>query len=227
MAFNPAKYTVAKARPLPVLLLLDRSGSMAGEKISTLNGAVNQMIESFKSAGQGEVEINLAVISFGGDVTYDIPLQPVLELSNIQLQANGGTPMGAALSMAKDLLEDKEIIPSKGYRPAIVLVSDGAPTDAWESPMENFVKNGRSSKCQRFAMAIGTSQDDPVLNKFMEGMEMPVYLATDATKIREFFKFVTMSVSQRSKSQNPNILPSPISQSQNMTDLARGFGIDL
>ena len=175
----------------------------------------------------GEVEINLAVISFGGDVTYDIPLQPVLELSNIQLQANGGTPMGAALSMAKDLLEDKEIIPSKGYRPAIVLVSDGAPTDAWESPMENFVKNGRSSKCQRFAMAIGTSQDDPVLNKFMEGMEMPVYLATDATKIREFFKFVTMSVSQRSKSQNPNILPSPISQSQNMTDLARGFGIDL
>lgn len=227
MAFDPSKYTVAKARPLPVILLLDRSGSMAGEKISTLNVAVNQMIESFKSAGQGEAEINLAVISFGGDVSYDIPLQPVAELSDCRLQANGGTPMGAALSMAKDLLEDKERIPSKCYRPAVVLVSDGAPTDEWEKPMDDFVEGGRSSKCQRFAMAIGTSQDDPVLNRFMHRMEQSVYLASDATKIRDFFQFVTMSVSQRSRSQNPNALPPPGSKSQNITDLARGFGIDL
>ncbi|HCA19477.1 MAG TPA: hypothetical protein DEO40_02225, partial [Treponema sp.] len=46
MAFDPSKYTVAKARPLPVILLLDRSGSMSGEKISTLNSAVNEMIQS-------------------------------------------------------------------------------------------------------------------------------------------------------------------------------------
>lgn len=65
MAFDPSKYTVAKARPLPVILLLDRSGSMYGENIDTLNSAVNEMIESFKTAGQGEVEINLGVISFG------------------------------------------------------------------------------------------------------------------------------------------------------------------
>lgn len=227
MAFDPSRYTVAKARPLPVILLLDRSGSMSGEKIDTLNVAVNQMIESFKSAGQDEAEINLAVISFGGDVSYDIPLQPVAELSDCRLRASGGTPMGAALRRAKDLLEDKETIPSKGYRPAVVLVSDGAPTDDWEKPMDDFVGSGRSSKCQRFAMAIGTSQDDPVLNRFMHGMEMPVYLASDATKIRDFFRFVTMSVSQRSKSQNPNALPLPSSKSQSMTELARGFGIDL
>ena len=57
MAFDPSKYTVAKARPLPVILLLDRSGSMSGEKISTLNSAVNDMIQSFKTAGQGEVGV--------------------------------------------------------------------------------------------------------------------------------------------------------------------------
>ena len=50
MAFDPSKYTVAKARPLPVILLLDRSGSMCGEKISTLNSAVNEMIQSFNRA---------------------------------------------------------------------------------------------------------------------------------------------------------------------------------
>lgn len=231
MAFDPSKYTVAKARPLPVILLLDRSGSMSGEKISTLNSAVNDMIQSFKTAGQGEVEINLGIISFGdGGASYDLQLQPVAGISNMSLQANGGTPMGMALRMAKDLIEDKEIIPSKGYRPAVVLVSDGEPNDDWEQPMNNFIGDGRSSKCERFAMAIGTSQEDPVLNKFLSGTENKVFLASDASKIRDFFKFVTMSVSVRSRSQNPNALLPAASNPTSMTaieDMAKEFGIDL
>lgn len=231
MAFDPSKYTVAKARPLPVILLLDRSGSMSGEKISTLNSAVNDMIQSFKTAGQGEVEINLGIISFGdGGASYDLQLQPVAGISNMSLQANGGTPMGMALRMAKELIEDKEIIPSKGYRPAVVLVSDGEPNDDWEQPMNNFIGGGRSSKCERFAMAIGTSQEDPVLNKFLSGTENKVFLASDASKIRDFFKFVTMSVSVRSRSQNPNALLPAASNPTSMTaieDMAKEFGIDL
>ncbi len=231
MAFDPSKYTVAKAKPLPVILLLDRSGSMSGEKISTLNSAVNDMIQSFKTAGQGEVEINLGIISFGdGGANYDLQLQPVAGISNMSLQANGGTPMGMALRMAKDLIEDKEIIPSKGYRPAVVLVSDGEPNDDWEQPMNNFIGGGRSSKCERFAMAIGTSQEDPVLNKFLSGTENKVFLASDASKIRDFFKFVTMSVSVRSRSQNPNALLPAANNPTSMTaieDMAKEFGIDL
>jgi len=231
MAFDPSKYTVAKARPLPVILMLDRSGSMGGDKISTLNSAVNEMIQSFKTAGQGEVEINLGVISFGdGGATYDLPLQPVADITEISLQASGGTPMGMALKMAKDLIEDKEIIPSKGYRPAVVLVSDGAPNDSWQRPMDNFISGGRSSKCERFAMAIGTSQEDPVLNRFLSGTENKVFLASDADKIRDFFKFVTMSVSVRSRSQNPNALLPAASNPASSTaieDMAKEFGIDL
>lgn len=204
---------------------------MSGEKISTLNSAVNDMIQSFKTAGQGEVEINLGIISFGdGGASYDLQLQPVAGISNMSLQANGGTPMGMALRMAKDLIEDKEIIPSKGYRPAVVLVSDGEPNDDWEQPMNNFIGGGRSSKCERFAMAIGTSQEDPVLNKFLSGTENKVFLACDASKIRDFFKFVTMSVSVRSRSQNPNALLPAASNPTSMTaieDMAKEFGIDL
>ncbi len=231
MAFDPSKYTVAKARPLPVILLLDRSGSMGGEKISTLNAAVNEMIESFKTAGQGEVEINLGVISFGdGGASYDLQLQSVASVNGISLQASGGTPMGMALRMAKDLIEDKEIIPSKGYRPAVVLVSDGAPNDDWEDPMNDFISGGRSSKCERFAMAIGTNQEDLVLNKFLSGTENKVFLASEASKIRDFFKFVTMSVSVRSRSQNPNALLPAASNPASSTaieDMAKEFGIDL
>lgn len=226
MAFDPSNYAVAKARPLPVILVLDRSGSMGGEKIVTLNKAVNEMIESFKTAGQGEVEIDIAVISFGdGGATYDIPLQSVKSIETVfGLSADGNTPMGAALRMAKDLIEDKSVIPSKGYRPAVVLVSDGAPNDDWEGPMREFISNGRSSKCERFAMAIGTTEADAVLNQFLSGTENKVFRADQAAQIRDFFKFVTMSVSVRSQSQNPNAVQ-PAASSKSIFDMAREFGL--
>lgn len=231
MTFDPTKYTVASARPLPVILLLDRSGSMDGDKIDTLNAATNEMIESFKTAGQGEVDIHLAVISFGdGGATYDLPLQSVKSINRITLRAAGITPMGMALRMAKDMIEDKDTIPSKGYRPTVVLVSDGDPNDNWEQPMEDFIGSGRSSKCERFAMAIGTTADDPVLNRFLAGTENKVFLAEAANQIRDFFKFVTMSVSVRSRSQNPNKLLSESGGTPSLEaleKLAEELGINL
>ena len=230
MAFDPSKYTVAKARPLPVILLLDRSGSMSGNKINQLNASVNEMIESFKTAGQGEVDINVAVISFGvGGATYDVPLQPAKNIESLLcLNANGCTPMGMALNMAKDMLEDKSIIPSSGYRPAVVLVSDGEPNDDWKDAMQAFIGSGRSSKCERFAMAIGTDDADAVLNQFLSGTDNKVFRADQATQTRDFFKFETMSVSVRSRSQNPNaLLPAASNTPARLEDLAKEFGLDL
>ncbi|PID27389.1 MAG: hypothetical protein CR982_05445 [Candidatus Cloacimonadota bacterium] len=205
--FDISKFTVEKARPIPVILLLDVSGSMSGEKIAQLNKAVADMLQEFKTGGALETEIQMSVITFGGDVKLALPLISASNISTIHpLIANGGTPMGTALRMAKEMIEDKEIIPSKGYRPTVVLISDGAPTDNWKEPMNAFISSGRSSKCDRMAMSIGTSQDDPVLNQFVTGTENKVFLAEYAKNIPQFFRMVTMSVSVRSRSQNPNKL---------------------
>lgn len=208
MAFDPSKYTVAKGRTLPVILLLDVSGSMCGEKINTLNEAVNTMIDTFKKESQREVNIQVGIITFGDrGANYALPLQDVAAIAPVSLQADGGTPMGAALRMAKDLIEDKSIVPSNGYRPTVVLASDGEPNDDWQQPMQDFISDGRTKRCDRMAMAIGTSQTDRVLNKFITGSKNDVFLASDASKIKDFFNFVTMSVSVRSKSVNPNAIP--------------------
>ena len=217
MAFDPSKYTVAKARPLPVILMLDGSGSMSGNKIETLNAAVNEMISSFKNEAQNEVEIQVGIIAFGdGGAQYVLPLQSCSQITNIHLGASGGTPMGMALKLAKDLIEDKEMIPSRGYRPTVVLVSDGQPNDTWEQPMQDFITNGRSSKCDRLAMEIQAgASGEAVLNKFLEGTENRLFHADEATKIKDFFRFVTMSVSIRSKSSDPNKLLSISEMSAN------------
>lgn len=220
MALDFSKYTVPKARPLPVILILDGSGSMYGEKIASLNSAINEMIESFKSLSAKEVDINLGIITFGATVDNPIQLQSVKNIGQIHLEANGGTPMGTALRMAKDMIEDKDIIPSKGYRPAVVLVSDGKPNDSWQEPMQAFIKEGRTAKCDRFAIAIdgnGEQADRSVLNMFLEGTENHLYEASDASKIKDCFRQVTMSVSVRSKSEDPNKLIALPSSAVEMT----------
>lgn len=211
MAFDPSKYTVAKAKPLPVVLLLDTSSSMnaGGEqsKITELDSAVRDMIKDFANEEQLETEIQVSVITFGyNGVQLALPYTNASKVEMKKLEAQGNTPMGMALRMAKDMIEDKETTPSRAYRPLVILCSDGAPNDDWEGPMDNFIKDGRSSKCDRMAMAIGSDANETVLKRFIEGTENPLFYAKDASSMHKFFKFVTMSVATRSHSQNPNMI---------------------
>ena len=211
MAFDPSKYTVAKAKPLPVVLLLDTSSSMnaGGEqsKITELDSAVRDMIKDFANEEQLETEIQVSVITFGyNGVQLALPYTNASKVEMKKLEAQGNTPMGMALRMAKDMIEDKETTPSRAYRPLVILCSDGAPNDDWEGPMDNFIKDGRSSKCDRMAMAIGSGANETVLKRFIEGTEKPLFYAKDASSMHKFFKFVTMSVATRSHSQNPNMI---------------------
>jgi uncharacterized protein YegL len=90
-----------------------------------------------------------------------------------------------------------------------VLVSDGQPTDSWEKPLEDFISEGRSSKCDRMAMAIGSDADETVLKRFIEGTPHDLFHAENAGQLHEFFQRVTMSVTMRTHSQNPNMVPDP------------------
>lgn len=207
--FNPANFTVAKAKPLPVVLLLDVSSSMGGESIKKLNIAVKEMISDFASAEKNEVEILVSIITFGAEVLLHTPYTSAKDIEWQDLAVSGSTPMGMAFSMAKAMIEDKETTPSRAYRPTIVLVSDGEPTDSWQQPLRALVNDGRSNKCDRMAMAIGGAASNTVLNEFISGTENKVFTAQDASQIQEFFKFVTMSVTTRTNSQNANVVPKP------------------
>ena len=206
--FDPTKFTAPTAKPLPVVLLLDVSGSMHGAKIQNLNEAVADMLETFRDNENGETEIHVAIITFGAEVRLHQPLASVCDITWHDMSASGGTPLGTALKMAKAMIEDKNVVPSRAYRPAVVLVSDGQPTDSWEQPLDDFIKEGRSSKCDRMAMAIGAA-DESVLGKFIEGTKAPLFYAENAKQLRECFKFVTMSVAIRALAKDKNVVPEP------------------
>jgi len=203
-------FLIQKPRPLPVIIAIDRSGSMGENgKIDALNIALKDFIDSIKEEDSNKAEIHLSVYSFGGDfATCDIALTPISQVNTLSYQAQGRTPMGGAFKMLKKLIEDKNLIPSRSYKPTLVLLTDGMPTDEWQSPLEELINEGRSSKAFRVAMAIGDDADKNMLSKFVSTSE---YLITgeNARDIRKFFRFVTMSVTQRLKSQTPDLQQVP------------------
>lgn len=207
--FDPKKFTAPTAKPLPVILLLDVSGSMAGAKIQNLNESVRDMLATFRDTESGEIEIHVAIITFGAEVKLHQALASASDIAWHDLSAGGGTPLGTALRMAKAMIEDKNVVPSRAYRPTVVLVSDGRPGDSWHQPLADFIKDGRSSKCDRMAMAIGADADEGVLGQFIDGTKAPLFYAEKAKQLRDFFKFVTMSVTIRTQSTDKNIVPEP------------------
>jgi uncharacterized protein YegL len=201
------QFAVQKARPLPVIILADTSGSMSVEgKIEALNASIKEMMSTFSEEGRRQAEIQLALITFGGPKAemYE-PLIPAHEKIDFKpMVASGPTPMGGAFEIVTALLEDQERIPSRAYRPVLVLLSDGHPTDDWKVAFEKLCNSDRAKKATRFAMAIGSDADESMLNDFVNDDEAPVFKAHQARDIHRFFKAITMSVTARSRSQAPN-----------------------
>ncbi len=258
--FDVSKFTVPKAKPLPVFLLLDVSGSMneimdtenvrrtgntymddgqtwelvegGTSKIQILNEAVKQMIDSFVIEERQETQFLVSIIVFGNSAMQHLPLTAASSVKWVDMTADGNTAMGEAFKIVKKLIEDKDVVPSRAFRPTLVLVSDGQPTDNWKRALESLIHEGRSSKCFFMAMGIGENSGGQVLDNFISqtpvlaevngtAIRNTTFHAADADKIHEFFRKVTMSVTTRSRSQSPNGIP--ISMQSDPTETEEGY----
>jgi uncharacterized protein YegL len=203
---NLKSFAISSPRPLPVIVLADTSGSMAENgKIEALNASLKEMIATFSKESRLRAEIQVGLITFGGVAETHLPLTAANSVTGFEaLNANGSTPMGVAFELAIQLLEDKELIPSRAYRPILILLSDGQPTDDWEPALKALCESERAQKATRFAMAIGPDADEGMLREFANDVEAPIFKAHNARDIHRFFKAVTMSVTTRTTSQNPD-----------------------
>lgn len=201
-------------RMMPVIILADISGSMNKQgKIAILNRSIDNMIQEFADDDLAVADIHIAVITFGkSGAVIHTPLTQASKIRWEDMKAEGTTPMAAAFELANQLLEDKDLIPSRSYYPNLILVSDGVPTNEkgrasknWQQPLNTLLTSERASKALRFAMGIGEDIEKDVLNQFVANqiMQIPVFAANE-TNIKRFFRWVTYSVVTRSRSTNPN-----------------------
>jgi len=214
-------FVMPTARMLPVILLLDVSSSMNHDsKIDELNQSVREMLDSFRKEQSVQAEICVSIITFGSEVKTHTELTPAKDINFTDLVAGGMTFMGRAMDEAYDMIEDKTKVPKNAYRPVVMLVSDGEPNDDhWEDKLKKFTTTGRSSKCDRWSLAIGDDADIDMMKSFLDHPEKEVCHVEDAADIHKFFRYFSTSVIQRSKSNNPNEIINDIFTTQDILNL--------
>jgi uncharacterized protein YegL len=178
----------------PVVLVLDTSGSMQGAPIQ----ALNQGIETFKQDVLRDVQATLsletAIIAFGKDGAQKI--QDFVGIDGFQppaLAADGLTPMGEAVNLALDLLEArKAAYKSNGvhyYRPWLILITDGAPTDDWRGAAQRLQQAEKDNQVIALAVAVQGANAE-VLRQFSQ--RPPV--ALNGLDFRDLFLWLSNSM---------------------------------
>jgi uncharacterized protein YegL len=136
---------------VPLILVIDRSGSMAvSGDIHSVNDAMTRVETFFQDPNTDEkvrVAVEVAIVSFGGNVlTHDLGVggtattsadsRAFVEARQFRAPvfvAEGLTPMGDAMRTAMRIADDRSrAIGAMGYprkRPIIWLMSDGEATD--------------------------------------------------------------------------------------------------
>lgn len=202
-------------RPLPVFALIDVSGSMGKNgKIEICNQAVRDMIRALAAEDDTVGDVHLAVITFGGEEpVLHQPLSPVADVEWTDMQAAGRTPLGAALAKTVEMIEDTDVVPRRSYLPTIVIISDGIPTDkdVLQAALERLDESPRARSAMRLAIAVQAEPGDEtyVVLRTLAGDASRVYRTTDVAGIAQALNWVTLSVTQRARSRDPNELPPP------------------
>ncbi len=214
---------VAETKPLPktVIFVLDRTGSMVGEKIDQAKGALKYCLKSLKPGD------HFNVISF--NETPDV-LNPELMSASKEntkkaleyvdkLDASGGTNLNEAVKKALALSK------SGAY---IVLLTDGLPT-VGEQNIETILKNAKeanSHKARVFTFGVGYDVNTHLLDLMTEQSGgVPEYVLANENieaKVSGFFAKVSEPVLTDLKVAATGVHISELYPSEPMPDLFKG-----
>jgi uncharacterized protein YegL len=182
----------------PCLLLLDISGSMAGAPISELNTGLLKFRDELASDSLAMKRVEIAVLTFG-PIKIENSFHTAPGFSPPLLQASGDTPMGGAIKQGLDLIKQrKEEYKTNGiafYRPWVFLITDGAPTDEWQSAAA-MIREGESGKSFAF-FAVGVQGADMDI---LRQISVRDPLRLQGLKFRELFQWLSNSMKSVSRS---------------------------
>lgn len=184
---------------VPCVLILDTSTSMHGPPIDELNKGLQCYKQELMADPLAAKRVEVAIVTFGGRVTPLVEFVTAAEFEPPKLQVIGGTPMGAAINTALDMIEQRKATYREAgiayYRPWAFMITDGEPNDHWK-PVISRVHDGENSKSFCF-FAVGVEGANmEVLGEI--SVRKPLWL--QGTKFRELFSWLSNSQQAVSRS---------------------------
>src|SRR5258706_5319181 len=180
-------------RPLHFIVMADCPGWMKGGKIQALNYALRPMLPHLVDweRVQLQAQLLIRILAFASAPHWFVadPV-PVAHLSahwrNLEYMPMGRTNMGPAFRAVAEVLSPDQL-ERRALRPAILLVTDGLPTDPpggfetrLASPLE--IAAGRSAL--RLAVAIGKDANSEPPDPFPRP-DMPLPVADDPHQLAD------------------------------------------
>lgn len=179
---------------LGMVLVIDKSGSMAGIKIELAKEAAKAAAELLDARDQ------VGVIAFDGRPSWVCELHSAADRSYIvdrisSLQSGGGTDMGPAIRAAYQALETA----AAGLKHVIVL------TDGHSAPDEYYalVTSMRSSGITVSTVAVGETADRDLLAHIAGWGDGRYYYASDPYTIPQIFAKETMTAARSAMREAP------------------------
>lgn len=164
----------APRRIMTLFYIVDTSGSMYGDKLGSVNAAMEEAIITDLpqiSAANDDAEIRVAIMQFASGCSWITPASGPILIEEViwnDLQPGGLTDLGAACLELDQKLSRNEYLQSLtgAYAPVILLFSDGAPTDNWEKGLKQLKTNNWFKHAIKIAIAIGDDAQKDVLGTF-------------------------------------------------------------
>lgn len=177
------------ARPLlPIIFVLDTSGSMQGQPISMLNHCMEEVVNILGSfaASNSDALLKIGVLQVHSGAHWIQPkgLEEFGDFIYSPLTAGGLTDMGAALTELDNKLSRNAFLVSTTGRckPIIIFMTDGQPTDSWEEPLRNLKTNNKWFQHSiKIGFAVGDGADVRVLSDIVGNSEAVIQTSDLAT----------------------------------------------
>jgi uncharacterized protein YegL len=182
----------------PCVLLLDVSGSMNGRPLDELNAGLTVFKDELAADALAMKRVEVGIVTFG-PVKVETPFTSAATFYPPTLQSQGDTPMGAAITQALNMVEDrKRDYRANGisyYRPWVFLITDGAPTDSWQAAAAAIREGEASKKFAFFAIAVKGADMDK-----LRQISVRDPLSLEGLKFRELFSWLSSSLRSVSRS---------------------------
>ncbi len=194
-------------RPLHFIVMADCSGSMKGEKMQALNFALRSMLPHLVDweRDQLQAQLLIRILAFASVPNWYVPdAVPVADLSrhwrNLEYVPMGRTNMGPAFRAVAEVLAP-ERLERRALRPAILLVTDGLPTDppgGFENGLAALLELAAGRSALRLAVAIGRDANSEPLDRF-RSPDVPVLVADGTDEIADRLVTASIAVSRMSE----------------------------
>ena len=187
-------------RTMTLFFLIDTSGSMMGNKIGAVNDAVVNVLPMLDdiSKSNPDAEIKVAALEFSNGINwlYDEP-KSSSDFVWQDVQASGLTSLGAACTELNSKLSRNGFMQSASgsFAPAIILLSDGGPTDDFQAGLAKLKSNNWFKAAIKIAIAIGDDADKDVLKDFTGSIEA-VFTVHNIDALKQVIRVVAVTSSQ-------------------------------